>query len=189
MSLLKPSALRFYPFMYVFKGRPTGIIWLSFSPFPAPGLLRDWQNTPSWLIYRAVCQQIHLHPALSTSTRALLRHWATWLSCTFGCATVSYIIASAVPSFGSLASLNGAFFGTLLCFHPMACMWLYDNWSAGKQDRPRWWMVQVCLSGFVIVAGTIILAGGTYGSVLSIKEVSGASVGYGAFSCADNSHS
>ncbi|WAO95693.1 Aa-trans domain-containing protein [Fusarium falciforme] len=121
--------------------------------------------------------------------KGTLRHWATWFSCTFGCATVSYIIGSAVPSFGSLASLIGAFFGTLLCIQPMGCMWLYDNWSAGKHDRSRWWMLQVCWSGFVIVVGTIILVGGTYGSVLSIKEVYGASGGHGAFSCADNSHS
>ncbi|RMJ16815.1 hypothetical protein CDV36_003560 [Fusarium kuroshium] len=121
--------------------------------------------------------------------KGTLTHWATWLSCTFGCATLSCIIASAVPSFGSLASLIGAFFGTLLCVQPMGCMWLYDNWGAEKRDCSLWWILQVFWSGFVIVAGTIILVGGTYGSVLSIKQAYETSGGHGAFSCADNSHS
>ncbi|RSL50128.1 hypothetical protein CEP54_012075 [Fusarium duplospermum] len=121
--------------------------------------------------------------------KGTLAHWATWLSCTSGCATLSYIIASAVPSFGSLASLIGAFFGTLLCVQPMGCMWLYDNWGAGKRDRSLWWILQVFWSGFVIIAGTTILVGGTYGSVLSIKQVYETSGGHGAFSCADNSQS
>ncbi|GAD94188.1 amino acid transporter, putative [Paecilomyces variotii No. 5] len=35
-------------------------------------------------------------------------HWTTWLSCTFGIAIIAYIIASAIPVFGSLVSLVGA---------------------------------------------------------------------------------
>lgn len=35
-------------------------------------------------------------------------HWITWLSCVFGSVVVGYIIASAIPIFGSLISLIGA---------------------------------------------------------------------------------
>ncbi|RSL89378.1 hypothetical protein BHE90_017170 [Fusarium euwallaceae] len=66
-------------------------------------------------------------------------HWATWLGCTFGVSVIAYIIASAVPVFGSLISLVGALFGTLMSFQPMGCMWLYDNWSKDKAERNLSW--------------------------------------------------
>ncbi|KAG5662367.1 hypothetical protein KAF25_004785 [Fusarium avenaceum] len=54
-------------------------------------------------------------------------HWATWLGLTFTTAFVAYIIASAIPVFGSLVSLVGALLGTLQTFQPYGCFWLYDN--------------------------------------------------------------
>ncbi|KAM0332771.1 hypothetical protein ACHAPQ_005598 [Fusarium lateritium] len=116
-------------------------------------------------------------------------HWATWLGLTFTTAFVAYIIASAIPVFGSLVSLVGALLGTLQTFQPYGCFWLYDNWSAGKQEKSLRWILMVIWSVFVIVSGTFLMIAGTYGSVIGIINSNKASGGSGAWSCADNSNS
>lgn len=114
-------------------------------------------------------------------------HWAGWLSCTFGAAIISYIIASVVPVFGGLVSLIGSSVGVLLSFQPYGAMWLYDNWHQEKSQRGRWWTFMVGWSVFVITAGTFQMVAGTYGSVLGIIDSYKASSGSAAFSCTDNS--
>lgn len=123
------------------------------------------------------------HLAANTFT-----HWAVWLGCTIGTAIFAYIIASAIPVFSDLVSLVGALLGTPMCFQPMGGMWLYDNWSKGKENgrSPRW-IFMVCWCIFVIVAGFFLMIGGTYGSVVSIIKSYAESGGSAAWSCADNS--
>ncbi|KAJ0421737.1 transmembrane amino acid transporter protein-domain-containing protein [Aspergillus carlsbadensis] len=116
-------------------------------------------------------------------------HWATWLSCTFAITVIAYIIASAIPVFNGLVSLVGALLGTLMSFQPMACMWLYDNWSTGKVDKRPRWMLMVSWCTFVIVIGTFCMVAGTYGSVVGIVDSYRAEGGSGAWSCRDNSNS
>ncbi|CAH0046100.1 unnamed protein product [Clonostachys solani] len=118
-----------------------------------------------------------------------LVHWGTWLGCTGGVTLIAYIIASAIPIFGNLVSLIGALLGTLMCFQPYGCMWLYDNWSAGKNNRTTRWTLMVVWSVFMIVIGTFLMIAGTYGSVMAIIESYQASGGSSAWSCADNSNS
>lgn len=114
-------------------------------------------------------------------------HWITWIACTAGVSLVAYIIASAIPVFGDLVSLVGALLGTPMCFQPMAGMWLYDNWSAGKISKTPQWMLMVAWCMFVIVLGTFLMVGGTYGSIVAIADSYRQSSGSGAWSCADNS--
>lgn len=116
-------------------------------------------------------------------------HWSAWIGCTAGVALVAYIIASAVPVFGSLISLIGALFGTLMSFQPMGGMWLYDNWSKGKANRTTKWTLMVCWSCFVIISGTFLMVAGTYSSVVGIIDDYKESGGSAAWSCADNSNS
>lgn len=116
-------------------------------------------------------------------------HWATWLGCTFGITITAYIIASAIPVFDDLVSLVGALLGTMMSFQPMGCMWLYDNWTSGKANKSLRWMLMVCWSVFVVLAGTFLMIAGTYGSVISIKKSYEESGGSAAWSCADNSNS
>jgi hypothetical protein len=62
-------------------------------------------------------------------------HWITWLSCTFGCVVVSYIIGSAIPIFGTLISLIGALLCPAVAIIPLILMWFHDNWE-WKNWRP-----------------------------------------------------
>ncbi|PLB53816.1 putative amino acid transporter [Aspergillus steynii IBT 23096] len=115
-------------------------------------------------------------------------HWSTWFGCTLSVTVIAYIIASAIPVFDSLVSLIGALLGTLMCFQPMGCMWLYDNWHRKSEGSKRW-VLMVGWSVFVIVLGTFLMVAGTYGSVVAIMQSYKASGGSAAFSCADNSNS
>lgn len=117
------------------------------------------------------------------------RHWITWLGSTLAVALVAYIVASAIPVFGGLVSLIGALFGTFMCFQPMGCMWLYDNWASGKGRKTVRWTLMAAWSIFVIVAGTFLTIGGTYGSIVSIIAASKQSGGSQPWTCADNSNS
>jgi heme/copper-type cytochrome/quinol oxidase subunit 3 len=114
-------------------------------------------------------------------------HWISWLSCTFAVTVISYCIASGIPVFGELVALIGALFGTLMCFHPMASMWLYDNWR-NKPRTAKWWAL-VCVNIFILVAGSFLLIAGTYGAVKGIIDAYATSGGSAAWSCEDNSNS
>ncbi|KAL6916383.1 hypothetical protein ACHAPO_007433 [Fusarium lateritium] len=118
-------------------------------------------------------------------------HWAVWLSCTFGMAVVAYVIASGIPVFGGLVSLVGALLGTLQCMQLFACLWIYDHWAEGKDKSQRTtrWTLMVGWCGFVIVLGTFLMIGGTYGSIKEIIDSYAVSGGSAAWSCADNSNS
>ncbi|KAJ5146366.1 uncharacterized protein N7515_000930 [Penicillium bovifimosum] len=116
-------------------------------------------------------------------------HWTSWIGCTVSVGLISYIIASAIPVFDNLVSLIGALLGTFMCFQPMGCMWLYDNWGRGRYERSRRWIAMVCWSIFVIVSGTFMMVGGTYGCIVTIIESYHANGGTSAWSCADNSNS
>ena len=117
------------------------------------------------------------------------RHWATWFGCTFGIALIAYVIASAIPVFGGLVSLIGALLGTLMAFQPMGCMWLYDHYGEWKAKLTPYLTFMVCWSVFVIVSGTFLMIGGTYGSVVGIINEYAETGGSAAWSCADNSNS
>lgn len=110
----------------------------------------------------------------------------TWLSSTFGITIIAYIIASAIPVFSSLVSLIGAFLGAFLTFQPYAGMWLYDNW---KGSRTLQWKSGVVWSVFILLLGSFLMIGGTYGSVVGIVDSFAESGGSSPWSCADNSNS
>ncbi|GKU08003.1 n amino acid transport system protein [Fusarium langsethiae] len=118
-------------------------------------------------------------------------HWAVWLSCTFGMAIIAYVIASGIPVFGGLVSLVGALLGTLQCMQLFGCLWLYDHWAEGKDKSQRTtrWTMMVGWCGFVIILGTFLMIGGTYGAIEGIIDSYKISGGSAAWSCADNSNS
>ncbi|KAK2016458.1 transmembrane amino acid transporter [Colletotrichum eremochloae] len=116
-------------------------------------------------------------------------HWSTWLGCTFTITLVAYLIASGIPVFNSLISLIGALLGTMISFQPMGCMWLYDNWSKGRQAPTLRWYLMVAWSCFVVASGTFLTIAGTYSAIVGIIDDYSRSGGSAAWSCADNSNS
>ncbi|EEU43545.1 uncharacterized protein NECHADRAFT_104917 [Fusarium vanettenii 77-13-4] len=117
-----------------------------------------------------------------------LTHWVTWIGCTTTATIIAYLIASGIPVFGGLVSLVGALLGTLMSFQPMGCMWLYDNWSRRREATLSWYLM-VAYSVFVVVSGTFLMIGGTYGSIVGIIDSMKETGGSPAWACADNSNS
>ncbi|EYE96828.1 uncharacterized protein EURHEDRAFT_514071 [Aspergillus ruber CBS 135680] len=114
-------------------------------------------------------------------------HWITWLGCTSTIIVIAYCIASGIPEFSALVSLISAVFGTFMSFHPMGCMWLYDNWT---KEQTTWWYFMVSWSCFVLVAGTFLMISGSYGSVVALIDIfNGDDTSSSAWSCDDNSNS
>ncbi|KAF5975271.1 neutral amino acid permease [Fusarium coicis] len=149
--------------------------------FALPGLLVSAMivtHLPAKYIFLRVLRgSDHLH-------RNSLVHWGTWLGCTAGITILAYIIASAIPVFDPLVSLIGASFGVFLCFQPFGCMWLHDNWRS--RNRSLRWRGKFAWSIFIIIIGTFLMIGGTFGSIegLIIATTSGHGAAWG---CADNS--
>ena len=71
----------------------------------------------------------------------------------------------------------------------MGFMWLYDHWNDGKTKKSAWWMFMAGWCVFVILGGSFLTVGGTYGSVVGIIDSYRAEGGTAAFTCADNSNS
>lgn len=95
-------------------------------------------------------------------------HWGTWLGCTFGLASISFILAEAIPIFNYLLALTGS-----ICFAPLALslpgwLWLYDHGSYRKGSL--WQQLFYWFHIFLIVLGLFFLGAGTYGVVLEIKD-------------------
>lgn len=89
-------------------------------------------------------------------------------SCTFGLASLSFILAEAIPIFSYILALTGT-----ICFAPIALtipgfLWLYDHgtWRKGTvvQQLAYWahWILPFL--------GAFICVGGTYGVVKQIID-------------------
>lgn len=97
-----------------------------------------------------------------------LIHWMTWLGCTFGLASISFILAEAIPIFNYLIALTGS-----VCFAPLAIslpgwLWLYDH---GHYRRGS--VLQKIFYGFhvfLIPLGLFFLVAGTYGVILEVID-------------------
>ncbi|CAL3969469.1 unnamed protein product [Diplocarpon coronariae] len=114
-------------------------------------------------------------------------HWVTWLSCTIGLSSLSFILAEAIPIFNYLIALTGS-----VCFAPLAIMlpgglWLHDHTSYRRGSIGQ--KALYYAHAFLIPLGGFMCVGGTYGTVQSIIDAYGNGLIGGAFSCADNSNS
>ncbi|OAP58967.1 hypothetical protein AYL99_06264 [Fonsecaea erecta] len=114
-------------------------------------------------------------------------HWSVWFGCTISLGSIAFILAEAVPIFNYLIALEGS-----VCFAPMAIIlpgwfWLYDNKSflTGTIFQRSAYVAHVVL----VLIGGLMLVGGTYGTVVQIKDAYAAGIIGSAFSCADNSGS
>lgn len=93
-------------------------------------------------------------------------HWGTWLGCTFGLSSLSFILAEAIPIFNYLIALTGS-----ICFAPLAIMlpgflWLHDfkHYRTGTMaQKATYWS-----HWFLPLLGAFLCVGGTYGTVKSI---------------------
>ncbi|KAI0015646.1 amino acid transporter [Xylariomycetidae sp. FL0641] len=114
-------------------------------------------------------------------------HWVTWLGCSIGVGAIGFILAESVAIFNYLISLAGS-----ICFAPMAIMvpgilWLYDfqHYRSGS----LWQRSLYVFHWFLVLLGLFVTVGGTYSTILTIKNAYASGLIGSAFSCADNSNS
>jgi hypothetical protein len=158
--------------------------FLPFPPLLYPhGTLTAIAQIPAkYILVRVLRNSEHL-------TSNTMTHWLCWIGCTLFITVTAYIVASAIPIFGSLTSLIGSLFGCIMSFMFMGFMWFYDNWSYGRANPTNMWRVRAAWTAAVILMGAFLMVGGTYGSIVSIMDSYSASGGARAWSCADNSNS
>ncbi|KPI38301.1 N amino acid transport system protein [Cyphellophora attinorum] len=114
-----------------------------------------------------------------------LVHWATWLTCTFGLASLAFLLAQAIPIFNYLIAITGSF-----CFAPLALMVPAWIWMWDHSEYKRGTIVQKLIYGahiLLMAIGALIFVGGTYGTIKAIVDAYANGTIGGAFSCADNS--
>ncbi|KAK4689575.1 hypothetical protein P7C73_g531, partial [Tremellales sp. Uapishka_1] len=112
-------------------------------------------------------------------------HWITWLGSVFGLGAAAFVLASAIPFFGSLVSLIGALgFGPLGIMLPAVC-WLhmYPETRTGSLKSKLAWG----LHAFFVLMGAFCTIAGTYANIVNIIDQYKAGTVGSAFSCADNS--
>lgn len=115
-------------------------------------------------------------------------HWLTWLGCTGGCVLAAYIIASAIPIFGSLIGFIGALLCPAVAIIPLILMWFHDNWTwySWRQPGPLTGRkaVMAGLNILFLLVGAFFTVGGTYAAVIELIDTSADT---GPWTCVNNS--
>jgi len=119
-------------------------------------------------------------------TANTVTHWSAWLGSTFGSIIVGYIIASAIPIFGSLIGFIGALICPMVCIIPYTIMWWHDNWRGRTSEERSMGSTRIkfYINVLVLIIGIFLLVAGTYGSVVDLINTT---VDSGPWSCKDNS--
>ncbi|WOO82647.1 N amino acid transport system protein [Vanrija pseudolonga] len=115
-------------------------------------------------------------------TRPTVRHWVTWLCTTASVMIVAYILASAIPSFGSIVGFIGSLFTPQTTVLVFPLIWWHDNWRYKERGARNVWMA--VLNIFIFVCGLFFVVGGLYAA---IKELIATKSTHGPWTCADNS--
>ncbi|WOO79628.1 N amino acid transport system protein [Vanrija pseudolonga] len=118
-------------------------------------------------------------------THSTKTHWIVWSACVFSSAFLGYIIASAIPDFGSFVGLFGALVNPAVAIVPYGAMWWHDNWRPVKPEQRtlKLWAL-LALNIFITFTGLFITVAGTYGAVIDLIKSSASG---GPWSCKDNS--
>lgn len=143
-----------------------------------------------------------------------VKHWTVWVGSMIVTVVFAFIIVGVVPFFGDFLSLVGALVnpvfinilpGFMLLFFfarkPMKAIegvqplrpeesamerhWLVDAFKAYRKGWKN--VVALCVACFLLLSGMFIIIGGTYSTVLSIKQSYDEGEVGSVFSCADNS--
>ncbi|KAL1411741.1 hypothetical protein Q8F55_002707 [Vanrija albida] len=111
-------------------------------------------------------------------------HWCTWLGCTAGSVIVAYVIASAIPVFGSLIDFIGALLCPLVAIIPEILMWWHDNVRLREEPLTTRLRAQMVFNAFLLLVAAYLTVAGTYAAIVELIHTS---VNTGPWTCANNS--
>jgi hypothetical protein len=191
MSIVQASYLTFALVVYAYCGK-----WVTDPSLGSAGPLIKKIAYGIGLIGLMVSGCLYLHVAAKYVFVRILRnsphlqrnsviHWGTWLGCTIGLGSLSFVLAQAIPIFSFLIALTGS-----VCFAPIAIclpawLWLHDHgdWKRGGVVKKAAYYGHWLL----ILLGVFVCVGGTYAVINSIITSYASGLIGSAFSCADNS--
>lgn len=174
MAIVNGAYLSFALVVYKWCGQ-----WVTSPSLGSAGPLLEKISYAIGLIGLIVSACLYLHVAAKYLFVRLLRnsphlqkdsivHWVTWLGCTIGLSSISFILAEAVPIFNYLLAIAGS-----VCFAPLAIslpggLWLYDygHYRKGTVGQQAMFWAHVLL----VLLGAFFCVGGTYSVVELIKE-------------------
>lgn len=172
MGLVTASYLTFSLVVYRWCGK-----WVASPSLGSAGQTVKMVAYGIGLVGLVVSACLYLHVAAKYCFVRLLRrtrhlqentwvHWSTWLGLTFGLASISFILAEAIPIFNYLLALTGS-----VCFAPLAIMlpgwlWCHDHraWRRGGVGQRIVYWAHVLW----IPLGAFVAVGGTYGVITEI---------------------
>ncbi|KAK1925999.1 transmembrane amino acid transporter protein-domain-containing protein [Papiliotrema laurentii] len=111
-------------------------------------------------------------------------HWVTWLGTTVALGIVAFVVAEAVPFFGTLIGLLAA-----IAYAPMAIVVPMHLWLWDFADHRKGTMVQKLTWGFhviMLLVGLFMTVGGAYAMIKTIIMEYATGAVTSAFSCANN---
>jgi hypothetical protein len=191
MAIVQASYLTFSLVVYAYCGR-----WTTDPSLGSAGPLLKKVAYGVGLIGLMVSGCLYLHVAAKYVFVRILRnsphlqrnsfvHWGTWLGCTIGLGSLSFVLAQAIPIFSYLIALTGS-----VCFAPIAIMlpgwlWIHDHgeYKSGGLVKKTIYFGH----WFLILLGAFVCVGGTYAVIKSIIAAYASGLIGSAFSCADNS--
>ncbi|GAA5887079.1 hypothetical protein JCM6882_009440 [Rhodosporidiobolus microsporus] len=115
-------------------------------------------------------------------------HWVTWFGICIGVGVAGFVIAEAIPFFGTLLSFVSAISFTPLAIIVPAILWLFDfqrPYMRGSVAQKLF----VLMHYLMILIGAFQVVGGAYSAIQSIIDQYAAGTVSSAFTCADNSNS
>ncbi|KAL5116334.1 hypothetical protein ACEQ8H_005792 [Pleosporales sp. CAS-2024a] len=192
MGVVQASYLTFALVVYAYCGK-----WVTDPSLGSAGHTVKRISYGIGLIGLMVSGCLYLHVAAKYVFVRILRnsrhlqqnsviHWGTWLGCTMGLGSLSFLLAEAIPIFSYLIALTGS-----VCFAPLAIclpawLWLHDHgeWRRGSS---LWNKVAYHGHWFLILLGLFVCVGGTYAVIKSIMAAYASGLIGSAFDCADNS--
>ncbi|KAI1340085.1 transmembrane amino acid transporter protein-domain-containing protein [Xylariaceae sp. FL0016] len=110
------------------------------------------------------------------------RGWATWLILITVITIIAWIIAEAIPFFSDLLSISSSLFISGFTFYFPAMMWfmLIRQGSLFSKEN----IYKTLGNALIFIIGMIVLVGGTYSSIVDIKDQFEDGSVRGAFTCA-----
>lgn len=149
-----------------------------------------YQLAAKYVFVRLLRDTRHLQSKTAT-------HWITWLGATFGLGVVAFVVAEAVPFFGTLIGLLGA-----IAYAPMAVslsssaqyrgssqiivpmhLWLWD--FARYRKGSMWQKTQWAFHLVMLLVGGFMTVGGAYAIIQTIIDQYATGAVGSAFSCAN----
>jgi hypothetical protein len=172
MAIVQGSYLAFALVVYRWCGQ-----WVTSPSLGTAGPTLEKVSFGVGLVGLTVSACLYLHVAAKYLFVRILRnsphlqknsvvHWGTWLGCTLGLGSISFILAEGVPIFNYLLALAGS-----ICFAPLAIIlpgwfWLYDfkHYRKGSVGQKA----MFCAHAILPPLGAFIAVGGVYAVVQAI---------------------